>query len=592
MGKNSDFRIVLFHNYIESYITKYNAGNQEKITDYQSASVCIKQGAYSILEFQPKGDLVVSGSEGIFFDSPGYTSKVHAFINHSFRKEYDLVLSPEYSIPISEVRFLLKNNEQINAGTLYCLCCQGVPKRDFSAMLKELEKENKYEICYDCYNYLYSGEIVCVLLYIIRVKFFINHNCILKTFVIPQPKTNPMKDPKMSFERSVLATGKTIISFGRQEETKVLGIICSDVFNFTLMNEIKEYVTENRVLLIHPQLNSKPENDYFRFMRAMLFSYSKMNSIKIITVNWANETTLSIGKNAKESPIENSWSAVYDKYNNSELNEYYDLFDKNARRGVNIAHNHQVISVFFPSEEFMIDYQISTLSSSNNPEDIQKTIPLKVLNYYSFFEGDFKEKDYRCELMIDDLFVREDAFSLLNDCRLCKEKENYNCKINQLNQFMASLCQRSVSKEFEIINDGKTTSVTSKHYRSEYSKEKLYICKKILAQMKKKNVTNKFKNADSFRFLYIEENDLVFNIKISVEEYDDSLVRIVFLKNAQKNEAESVYNTMREKYKNKAENIMVFYETEDGIFVYPRTLSADITSGTVCNNSSIVGGAQ
>ena len=579
--------ILLFDNYVEHFIEKYNKINEEQIKVYKSVSICKKQSAYSVLKLQPSCDLLISEGNGIVFSSPKYSDRIHDFLNQSLKSEFDLVLSPEYSVPLFEIEQLLKDDEKISEGSLYCLGCQGVPKNDFRIFLDNMKK--KYEVCEDCYDYVKVGSIVCAIIYIIKIRFICNHSSFQKIFIVPQIKTNPMKDPQMNFERSLLATGEKVIAFGSENDTRVLGIICSDIFNFELMNEIKNYVAHNRVLLLHPQLNPKPQNDYFRFMRTMLINYSNSNSIKIITANWSQDTTFSFeGNPIKTYPIKDSWSAVYEKYNSNEIKEYFDLFKANARKGVNFAHDHHIISIYFPSEEFIVDYQVRCLASSNNPDDIQKTIPLKVSQYYGWINNSLEANDYRCELMIDDFFINEDAFSLLNSCKICKGTNCSECKINDLNVFLASVLQREVENEFEIINDGKVSSVTAKHYRSEYSKEKLYMCKKILFQMKNHKVTNLFTNAKDFKFLTSSSNDLFFNVQYSIDGYPNRLARIVFLKNVQKSEAEKVYNYLAQKYGSESENVMVFYESEEGVFVYPESLVTSITGDTRKNNSLII----
>lgn len=582
-----------FDEYILEYIKNYNIENQQhKIYDYQSVSVCTTNNTYSVLQIQPQAELIVDPDNGLYSKEKTYEEKIWKFIEKSFETNYDLVTTPEYSVPLETVSKLLMRSNDIESGTLYCLCCNGTTYKNFESFLKECEKQGI--VCWAPWqNITNKNRLICCMLYVTKTKFFTKTTSFDQIFIIPQIKTNPMKDFYMDFEASSLSCGKKVVVFGKPDEVKFLSIICADVFKFDLISEIKIYLESNKAFIFHPQLNGKPQNDYFNLMRITLISYSTRDSIRILTLNWAEGTKFVIG-NQKIPAIKYSWSALYEKYNNYYLNDYLTVFNVGAKHGLNIAHDYHLVSFYLSSKEHMIELNISRINNPLIPEEIQKTLPITIKKsyIYDYNTHDYKEHIKFCNDMINSFFKEKKEFNKLLICDKCCTENNLKCNLSKLNKFSSSIFNKKIEKEFEIISDGKNTSITSEHYSNIYTHEKLYICKRIYDKLLKGEVTPKFKTIKpNFNFSYSEMDSFIYNVQYTTAEFGTKNCRVIYLKYVQKEDAEKTYREIYNYNKEAAENLIIYYENEFGVNIYPECINTKINSPEIMsNNASILGG--
>ena len=288
---NLEFKYIYNVNtFLSNYISKYNEKSDKKITGYQSISLCTTNNTYSVLQIQPKSQLVVDLDKGLYSCEPDYENRLWSFIEKSFETNYDLVLTPEYSVSLDIVKRLIASKERMEAGTLYCLCCYGTPYKCFEEFINECSVSTN--ICKASWNNIQTkGKIVCALFYVTKIKFQTEDDeDFYEVFVFPQLKIHPMKDTGMDFESAALSCGNKVFYFGKDNEIGFLSIICADVFKSDLIFELKGLLETKKVFIFHPQLNSKPHNTYFQQMRSTLISYSQRGYLKILTLNWAEGT--------------------------------------------------------------------------------------------------------------------------------------------------------------------------------------------------------------------------------------------------------------------------------------------------------------
>lgn len=593
IGKSSNKYLYEFNDYLLSFIEEHNKKNTDNIIeDYQSVSMCTTNNTYSVLQIQPETELIVDPDRGLFSQERTYEEKMWKFIEKSFEINYDLVTTPEYSVPLNTVTKLLERKDDIESGTLYCLCCNGTTYKTFESFLKDCEKYGT--VCwYPWENIVNKNRLVCCMIYITKIKFLTRTKSFEQVFIIPQIKIHPMKDFDMDFETASLSCGKKIVVFGKKDEVKFLSIICADVFKFDLISEIKIYLENNRVFIFHPQLNKKPQNDYFKLMRSTLISYSTKGTIKILTLNWAENTKFIIDKNIILA-IKNSWSALYEKYDHHFFNEYVSVFNKSAKYGLNVAHDHHVVSFYHCSKEHVLEMNISRIIDPLIPEDIRDTLPITIRKSYVYDNENSCYIEYArfCNDMVNPFFREKKEFENLLICDKCCTESGVKCNISQLNKFSSSVFHTDINKEFEIISDGKTTSITSEHYCNVYTNEKLYICKRIYDKLLKGEVTPKFQSIKpDFNFLYSESENFIYNVQYMTDEFGIRNCRVIYLKYAQKEDAEKIYNDVYRTNKMAAENLVIYYENEVGVNIYPDHTNTKIDSPQiVSNNTSILGG--
>lgn len=164
--------------------------------------------------------------------------------------------------------------------------------------------------------------------------------------------------------------------------------------------------------------------------------------------------------------------------------------------------------------------------------------------------------------------------------------------MSKLNEFVSLIYDSKLEKEFEMINNGNVSSVTAKHYRSIYSREKLYICKRIFNKVKSNVLPEKYKYLHT-NFTYDVKivDGFKYNVEYHEEEFGPQLCRIIYLKYEHMKDAEKLYNKLYNNNKNIAENVIIFYEDENGINVFDKNIDTSIIKGEIAqNNASILGG--
>lgn len=586
--------IYSYDKYLNTYIDNYNEKATKKIKRYVSLSVCQSDNSYSVLLIQPRANLKVEKAKGLIPEEyDKFIEKFRKYIELAYKKKYDLILTPEYSVPIQIIKELVQNQEKLKSGSLYCMCCESIAYNEFTTLLNEFKEVNNVDVCFDALNEINENELVCCLLYITKIKFIKeNSETEEKLFLIPQFKTTHMKDKEMNFETSSLSCGKVVFYFGKEDEVKFLSLICADVFDFDLINNIKTLAGKTKVNIFNPQLNPKPQNELFRFMRSMLIGFTPKDSVRIIALNWALGTSFIIDK-MYGKPFDYSWSAVYDEYNNNEFNNYLDVLDKNVSYGLDFAHNNSIAVWFFPNDEHVMDLNLKHSVTARGPVYVQEMQPITINKYLIF---DYKDKEYIednkfCFRMIDSFFRDNKEFSGLISCENC-ENNNKVCTKSKLDKFVASIFMQPVELEY-MTKEGEISTVSSKHYKSKYSRAKLYMCKRVHEKLKNKDVTEKFKCLKpEFRYiLHLNGNDL-YNLKYFDDDCNKDInSRIVYLQYAKRAEAEKVYSSFYDKNPNFAENLMIYYEDEHGVFVFPDSefTNTKVIAGEVLpSNTSII----
>lgn len=590
---NSHKYIYDVNKYIDKYIKRYNSENEDKIVNYKSISLCTTNNTYSVLQIQPKAKLVVDTEKGLFSQDANYEKRLWDFIEKTFESNYDLVLTPEYSVPLHIIKQLIDNKDRMETGTLYCLCCYGTPYKEFECFLKDCSSSAK--VCSVSWDHIGTkGRIVCCLFYITKIKFLTEDSSFDELFVFPQLKIHPMKDTEMGFETAALSCGNKVFYFGKDGEVGFLSIICADVFKSDLILEIKTLLGERKFILFHPQLNSKPHNTYFQQMRNTLISYSQRGHLKILALNWAKGTSFIID-NKEQIGINDSWSAIYEKYDEHYFEDYVKAFEKNAKYGLNIAHDHHIVTFYFSSDDHVIDMNLSRIMDQSIPEDILYTLILSINKcfVYSINENHYVTSEkLLCKKMIDHFFVETEEFDDIINCDKCCTENRLDCRLGTLNKFISSVYNRRINKEFEIINDGNVTSVSAEHYSNIHTKEKIIICKRIHNKLKNKEVTLKFKSYPAkFKFQYHKNGENLFNVKYLTEDSNNGDCRVVYLKYASKCDAEKLFFKMFNANNKTAENLIIYYEDEDGVHIYPDSTDYNIAAPQiVTNNASILGG--
>lgn len=561
---------------VDEYINNYNEEKPNKIIDTGNIALFTTRQSFSIFQFQPEEVLCVDSDNGISAKEKNhYIKKYNAFIDLSFKDTYALVLTPEYSVPKETLEYLLKNQDKIKPGSLYCICCEGMNFNDYEVFYKKLC--NNFDIFANdiIVRSIIPDRLVCVMFYIAKIRFKLTNREPLDTvFLVPQFKVNQMRDPNFDYETSGLTLGNSLLYFGEKNGPKFMSMICADSYNLDVIQKIQAF-GDNDLLVFNPQLNQGANNSIFNLMRSNLFEYCK-DRIRVISLNWANNTKLIIDGN--ESKLTNPKSGYYFEFLKSEFDNILNIYPKNAFWGFEFSTKETIGFWEVFHNENAVSYNIDAFRISANPRFATKNRELKAKKMWIYKNDVFIELNKTCQKEIDDFFKSNKEFEQLIICNDCLKKECSKCK---LNEFSASIFDKKLIEEYDTIYKENSNSLYCKQSNNSIN-EKLIICRKILYMIKNGLISSRFKLVEKeIKFVIQKEHDLTYNIVFI--DNDENLgtneipCRIVYLKYAEKHIAINKYNNLVKEYgKENKDNIMVLYESDEGCKVIPERNSSSI----------------
>jgi len=222
-------------------------------------------------------------------------------------------------------------------GCLWCLGAQGNSKNAFKEKMDAWAMLSDVLVVDYSFKTLTSNVFVSPLIYLFRKND--GSLCIL-----PQFKVGHMKDPWHDFEANGLCTGNVVFVFDLNGNeicrNSFLSVICADIFKIKSENIIDDRnVSEENILIFHPQMNPNPRQIDFRTFRNGLIS-NNGKKVKVITLNWAENTKTFV--NEKAIKFNMPFSAFYTKtkYKSSD-EDHRKLRRRNFKKGLFYAYNRE-----------------------------------------------------------------------------------------------------------------------------------------------------------------------------------------------------------------------------------------------------------
>lgn len=245
--------------------------------------------------WQPQNKIVFDSNRGFYSTDNNHKNKAQSFLKIAKENKADLVISPEYSIPVDEVINTLEQKELWPLqGKLWCLGMEGIPF-DKLEKFDNIRNKDVVVIHEEIDQISPSNFFSCVAyLFLCQGKGGENDN-IQKTKLvcILQFKTSPASDSDVSFESASLTVGNCIYIFDDKYNHGLVSYICADALNQDIVTQ-RNYVQNYEMLILHPQLNPKPSHQAFQQMRKNFLDYSERR-VRIISVNWAEATQIEKG---------------------------------------------------------------------------------------------------------------------------------------------------------------------------------------------------------------------------------------------------------------------------------------------------------
>ncbi len=277
--------------------------------EYPDFKVCSSNSQnFSLLRAQMEAVFKYSEEEGPKVVTPQHDKKCWNTIKLAKKRNVDLLVFPEYCLSYDSIDNIVNDLDSWpEPNKLWCLPCQGIEyedfedamdafKRDRVIIINEAYKEEKRE----------RKEFVNALIYCFSVYRGGEKNLIL----IPQLKTEAMRDAEYLCEGRGMSKGTLIYLFDGDRGNALLSLLCADALNSQITwDKISE--SGKSMIILHPQLNTSPKNNTFARLRNDMFERNQRHIY--VSCNWAEGTRLV----APDNPpliIETSWSCIYYKF--------------------------------------------------------------------------------------------------------------------------------------------------------------------------------------------------------------------------------------------------------------------------------------
>ncbi|MDR0490114.1 MAG: hypothetical protein LBH28_02540 [Oscillospiraceae bacterium] len=490
-------------------------GNSQSLllkSNYIPPNICF-DSSFDILHFQPEGDLK-TGKNSIGFERLDDRVVFDDFLKDTLSKKPDLVLSPEYSVPLDTIKtFILVYGNALAEGVLYALGCEGVENSAFWSFIDNLRSNGVFVPNVDRV-YKNQNGLVSALLYLTKLKFESSDDS-TEIIVIPQLKTHPMSS-RVDFE-SELIRGKEVY-YSKGNDFVFASLICADVMNLNLMRALSKETRNRNALIFNPQLNSDPRHGTFRYAETLLVEESeKEANIKFLSLNWAEDTHVN-----QKPHIEKPWSGIREKLGGKSLDRSGDFIEVSrtyVKHGIELTFSDSEAIWLFAPRSHIMDYTVDFKPRPNSPglADIKKVS----------YRKDHKYSYGKCLKPIPS-FVNNtpEIYRLWN----CKIYDNNNlpcseavCKRDRVEELLQGIlwherfpaydraifanryndCDDSRRnghprngdlRDVYTLRDSQIARVTAKHYGGHWSKDALYrfrrIHKRLLYEFRRKCTEN------------------------------------------------------------------------------------------------------
>lgn len=263
---------------------------------------------FALMRMQPLEALSASPDEGVRHTNARHVDKCREALRAARLERADLLLTPEYCIPIELVHEVVQNPElHPLPNTLWCLGCEGVSFDAFRDHM--MQWEDTAHVGRGALEGMRGNRFVNFLLYVFLSKDG------SKLCLLPQLKLQRMKEPLFVCEGIGLSLGRKIVMFGEQSANQLFSILCADAFNPEIRNGSLFFPNREhrRYIILHPQLNPAPRNSDIAALRNHIFSQTSSRDTIYITSNWASGTTIRT-ENGYEMTIQAPWSTIYRRF--------------------------------------------------------------------------------------------------------------------------------------------------------------------------------------------------------------------------------------------------------------------------------------
>jgi len=239
--------------------------------------------SYRALLLQPSGPIYADTQRIGPLNLAGAAVQADAFLTLAAQRGDQLVVTPEYFLPVSSLAKAAQGGPFPAEGALWVLGCESMTPARLASFKED---------CAGHCDVIYEEDPTPAVQgnYFDPVAYFFITRDADKNFkrvVLFQFKTAPSRDDH-GFENKQLRCGRAIYRFqGKDSYIKLSTIICSDALDLGEDADANKKLSD-RTVLIHIQLNPKPKQTDYRRYRNEVFRRSPVTTdCDIICLNWA-----------------------------------------------------------------------------------------------------------------------------------------------------------------------------------------------------------------------------------------------------------------------------------------------------------------
>lgn len=240
--------------------------------------------SYRTLLLQPSGPIYADTHRIGPLNLAGAAAKADAFLALAGQRGDQLVVTPEYFLPVSSLAKAAQGGAFPAEGAIWVLGCESMTPEQLTSF--KAACIGHCDVIYEDDPFpAVQGNYFDPVAYCFVTRDAGNN---LKRVILFQFKTAPSRDDH-GFENKQLRCGRAIYRFqGKDGYIKLSTIICSDALDIGEDAEANRKLSD-RTILIHVQLNPKPKHTDYRRYRNEVFRRSAVTTdCDIVCLNWAH----------------------------------------------------------------------------------------------------------------------------------------------------------------------------------------------------------------------------------------------------------------------------------------------------------------
>lgn len=544
----------------------------------------------SVLQYKAEGQLLYSHQRGMHAeDENRQIGQISEFLKKAGELGADLVITPEASVPIAVIQTIIQDGSFPEAGKLWCLGAEGIPKEEYHRLTDEWSKNKEIIFIHPQINFV---KHVNVMFY-----FFMAGDG--RRAVVMQAKTGAMRDTSFEHEQADLSTGNEIfivdLNGGREVNNVLATLICADILNIDATEFCNIFQGKSPVVL-NIQMNAKPYHGKIVEFRKVFFTDKYIRNGQMIVANWGRETSIRIEGTAKTgNGHSDSGSTIYLAIENNHGRDQLDEILSRPKFVKSIGEAQMAGLEYFLTRDYevwkiqediqAVFYYIKQgyLSSTKANIMLRRYLPYIGMKFRYNAANELEEDpELRCDCSeVNEILRKIGIKRASKDIHNCAGKKCANLSCRECARFyidyLVSLCLGEDVMQEYLVSGGKSNRATQTLYQDSKESEKKEQMGKLVQCLEEKRFPERFaefRENDNFLFVvnyHDAENggNNRYNLELKRAGQNSRKILVVFLGYVSLREVKQKYIQIRESlYEERQADILIYYIDDNGRQVY------------------------